>query len=147
MSQSHSQRTVSFADPAREEVSVKTSKLIAAEVRRAVATAYKGEVDDMLKWRHIWKKSGDVCEAVAKGLTGVSTILAFAASSNRDSETTDILAFVSGCVGTAGLVLLTYSAYASRESKQRTSELNHVLHKLGVTPMPDISTAGAGDAV
>ena len=119
--------------------SVQTAKLVKVQVRQDMADAYKEEAHMLVKSRQRWKRGGDWCEAVAKGLTGVGSILAYAASAARDGTTTDILAFVSGCVGTTGLVLLTYSAYATRESRQRTTELNGLLQKLGVTPMPEIA--------
>jgi hypothetical protein len=121
--------------------SIQTAKLVKVQVRQDMADAYKEEAHMLVKSRQRWKRGGDWCEAIAKGLTGVSTILAYAASAAEDGTTTDILAFVSGCVGTTGLVLLTYSSYATRESRQRTTELNGLLQKLGVTPMPEIAAA------
>jgi hypothetical protein len=104
-----------------------------------VAAMYRGEVQSMIKWRDVWKKFGDACEAVSKGLTGVGAVLAFASSAIETPKTADILSFSAGTVGTLGLVLLAYSSYAIRESRQRTLEINHVLDTLGVTPLPDIA--------
>jgi hypothetical protein len=117
----------------------RTSRLVSAEIREMVATAYKGEVQSMIRWRDVWKKAGDTCEAVAKGLTGVSAVFAFAASALRDPRLADIFSFTSGSIGTVGLVLLTYSSYATKESRQRTTELNNMLDSIGVTPLPDIA--------
>jgi len=122
----------------------RTSRLISAEIRDIVAATYKSEVRSSLRWRDIWKKFGDSCEAIAKGLTGVSSVLAFASSAIRDTKTADILSFCSGSVGTIGLVLLTYSNYAIKESKERTEELNVILDRIGVTPMPDINAQDSG---
>jgi hypothetical protein len=117
----------------------RTSRLVSIEIREMIAAAYKGEVQSMLRWRDVWKKAGDTCEAVAKGLTGVSAVFAFAASAVRDTKLSEIFSFTSGSIGTVGLVLLTYSSYATKESRQRTTELNSMLHAIGVTPMPDIA--------
>lgn len=123
----------------RSRIRAHTAKLVASEVRDMIAKAYRGEVQSMIRWRDIWKHVGDGCEATAKCLAGAGAVLAFAASSIRDSKTADILSFASGSVGTLGLVLMTYSAYASRESRQRTMELNNILDSIGVTPLPNIS--------
>ena len=121
----------------------RTARLVRSEIRRAVADEYRREVLHLLKWRHLWKKTGDFAEAFAKGLAGASTVLAFAASSNISQKTTDVLAFTSGCVGTLSLVLLGYSSYATRESQQRTSEMNIMLGALEITPVPDIASQDA----
>ena len=116
-----------------------TGNLVRTEVRQWVADEYRRETAELMKGRFVWKKSADWCEAIAKGLTGASSMFAFAASSNISTKLTDTLAFVSGCIGTLGLVLLTYSSYATRESQNRTAELNRVLYTLNLTPMPGIS--------
>ena len=122
-----------------------TAKLIRAEIRKAVSQQYRGEIVGLMRWRRIWKACGDSCEAVAKGLGGASTILAFAASANKDTQDSDLLAFISGCVGTLSLVLLGYSTYATRESRQRTNEMNSMLQALQITPVPNIATETADD--
>jgi hypothetical protein len=118
-----------------------TSRLVTSDARAMIAAAYRGEIRSMIRWRDIWKRFGDGCEAAAKGLTGVSAILAFASSAIRDPRIADILSFTSGSVGTLGLVLLTYSGYAIHESRERTVELNGVLESIGVTPVPDIASS------
>ena len=121
-------------------MSVHTSGMISSEVRELVAQSIKDEIRSMMRWRDIWKKAGDACEATAKVMTGVGAVLAFASSAIRDTSTADILSFSSGTVGTLGLVMLTFATYASNESKQRTSELNAALTNIGITPLPDIAT-------
>ena len=117
----------------------RTGRLIATEVRGMIATMYRNELRSMIKWRDAWKKIGDSCEALAKCFTGIGAVLAFAASAIHDPKTSDIFSFSSGTVGTIGLVMLTYSSYAIRESKQRTGEVNGILGAIGVTPLPDIA--------
>lgn len=117
----------------------RTARLVSADVRDMIAGAIKEEVASMIRWRDAWKKFGDACEATAKGLTGISAVLAFASSAIQNVKSADILSFVSGSVGTLGLVLMAYSSYAIRESRQRTSELNGVLQSIDVTPVPDIA--------
>lgn len=122
----------------------RTSRLVSSEIRDIIASTYKSEVRSSLRWRDIWKKFGDSCEAVAKGLTGISSVLAFASSAIQERKTADILSFTAGSVGTIGLVLLTYSNYAIKESKERTEELNVILNRIGITPMPDINAQDPG---
>lgn len=137
-----SSRALPPSPPQQQHAPVRTSrtaKLVGADVREMIAGAYRGEIRSMIRWRDIWKRAGDSCEAIAKGLTGISAVLAFASSSVRDTTKADILSFTSGTVGTVGLVLLTYANYAVRESRQRTSEINGMLASIGVTPLPDIA--------
>jgi hypothetical protein len=117
----------------------RTGRLIATDVRTMIAKMYRNEIMSMIKWRDFWKKFGDSCEAIAKCMTGLGAILAFASSAIRDPKTADILSFSSGTVGTIGLVVLAYSSYAIKESKQRTDEMNGILSTIGVTPLPDIA--------
>jgi len=125
----------------------RTARLVQQEVRTLVATSLKQEVKSILRWRGFWKKTGDAFEALAKGLTGVGSVLAFAASAVDNTKTADILSFTSGTVGTVGLVMLAYASYASKESKQRTAEINNVLTSVGVTPIADIVETESADAV
>jgi hypothetical protein len=131
--------------PQRKRITTRTARLVNTEIRSLIAAAYRGEVISSIRWRDTWKKFGDACEAIAKGLTGVSAIFAFASSAIKDFKTAEILSFTSGAVGTVSLVLLAYSSYAIRESRQRTAELNGLLNSIGVTPVPDIAPNDNGD--
>jgi multisubunit Na+/H+ antiporter MnhB subunit len=94
----------------------------------------------MLHGRVMWRKISNICEATAKVLAGVSSVLAFAATSFEHPS----LAFVAGCTNTVGLVLLLFGNYSSKESQERTHQLNAILAAVGVTPMPDISVDVSG---
>lgn len=122
-----------------------TSGYVRSEIRRVLALEYRKEILGLLRSRYWWKRSGDVCEALAKVMTGVGSVLAFAASAEKDADLTDVLAFVAGSVGTMGLVLHGYAAYAGKESRTRTGEMNNILRSLGVTPMPDITLGTRSD--
>ena len=115
-----------------------TSYLIETEVRQLVADTLKDDIRRSLQGRTAWRRVSNAFEAIAKGLTAVSSVLAFAASAVSDADKADILSFTSGTVGTVGLCLLTYAVYAHRESQQRTTELNSVLTSIGVTPVTQI---------
>lgn len=108
-------------------------------MRALVLKYYSEETEEMLQGKKWWRKSGEFLEATSKIMGGVSSILAFAASSNISTPVSDSLAFSSGCIGTFALVILTFSAYASKESRQRTLDLNKLLEKFSITPVPLLS--------
>lgn len=116
----------------------RTARQVSREMRDQVAREYLEESRMLMRSRRRWKVASDLCEAFSKGLAGVGTVLAYAASAIKDQGTTDILAFSSGFVGTIGLTLFAYSSYAVHETRQRTHDLNVLLQVAGVTPMPDI---------
>lgn len=109
-------------------------------MRALVLKYYSEETEEMLKGKRWWRKTGEFLEAASKIMGGVSSVLAFAASSNISTHISDSLAFSSGCIGTFSLVILTFSAYASTESRQRTVDLNKLLEKFSITPVPLLST-------
>lgn len=125
----------------------RTAQLIAEHTREDVAREFAEESRMLLRSRRRWKKTGDLCEAFSKGLAGVGTILAYAASAINTQPATDILAFTSGFVGTVGLTLFAYSSYSTQESRQRTQELNALLQSLGVTPMPELASYDSSNEV
>jgi hypothetical protein len=120
-----------------------TARLIREHVRQIAAEEIEKEVQDFVRSRYSWKRRSEIIETCSKVLTATGSILAFAASSIRDPRISDILAFTSGAVGTTGLVLLTLSFYAAKESQERTTEVNNLLQTIGVTPLPQLS-AGEG---
>lgn len=132
-------------NPVETPVRTQTSYLIAKEVRELVASTIKDDVRSTLRGRSLWRRVSNSFEAIAKGLTAVSSVLAFAASATENVKTADILSFTAGTVGTVGLVLLTYSTYAIKESQQRTQELNTVLMSIGVTPVTSHYEDAPGD--
>jgi hypothetical protein len=106
------------------------------DLRDKVLGFYQYEADDLLHGKNFYRKGGEALEGLSKILGGVSSILAFAASSNLSQPASDALAFSSGVVGTIGLVVLTFSTYALKESRQRTMDLNRILDKFQITPVP-----------
>lgn len=82
-----------------------------------------------------WKVLSDLCETISHLLIGIATILAFAAGFFKN----EYLSFVSGCIGTFSMVFMQFSSYALRESRERTSQVNIILQKLGIDNIPDIT--------
>ena len=124
----------------KQPIRSRTSFLIEKEVRELVAKTVKDDVRSTLSGRTTWRRVSNTFEAVAKGLTAVSSVLAFAASAIDDMKTVDILCFTSGTIGTLGLVLLTYSTYAQREARERTDQVNQILESIGITPVTQLGS-------
>jgi hypothetical protein len=102
---------------------------------------YIHEARELLHDRYAWRKVSNVCEATAKILAGMASVLAFASTSFEHPT----LSFIAGCTNTVGLVLLLFGSYSSKESKERTHQLNAILAAVGVTPVPDIAIDSSGD--
>lgn len=105
-------------------------------VHNMVEAAYIQDVEDTISGRFYWRKLADYAEVMARTLSGVSAVLAFAAG------TYDItaLSFAAGAVQTSAMVLGLWVSYANKESRERARELNAVLRSLGVQPLPDLAS-------
>lgn len=127
--------------PARGAAAVRVSADTLAAVRAGVERGIVDDVHSTLRGRRWWRKAGNAFEATSKAMHGASTVLAFAAGVFSSKETS----FAAGTVGTLGLVLLAFASYAAKESRERTAQLNSVLHSLGLDPVPDIAVPPAAD--
>lgn len=104
-------------------------------IESLVDYSYKRDVRDTIYGRFSWRKCSEFYEAASKILSGVSTIIAFAAGAYDDKA----LSFAAGTVGTVSIVMMTLAAYATKEAKERTDQLNATLEHLGVARVPDIA--------
>lgn len=104
-------------------------------IENLVKYSYKRDVSDTVHGRLSWRRWSNAAEAASKLLAGASTVLAFAAG----VYSSDGLSFAAGSLGTVSLVCMTLAAYAARESRERTDQLNAVLEHVGVAPVPDLS--------
>ena len=107
-----------------------------------------------LMGRFCWKITGDVCETIGHILVGIATIFSFATGISGSISTNEViipnqfqtistaqyLSFVAGCISTGSVVILKFSSYATRESKERTDEINRILTKMGLDTIVDISS-------
>jgi hypothetical protein len=100
-----------------------------------VEKTYYDDVKYNIRSKSRWKIIGDVTEASSYVMTGIATILAFAAGFSSNTW----LSFVAGCFSTGSLVFLQFSSYATRESKERTQQVNKILDKLGIEEIVDIT--------
>lgn len=108
--------------------------------RDLLDSMYYRDVKYNLKSRFRWKFIGDLTEALSHVFTGVATILAFASGFFG----IDLLAFLSGCFGAISLVILQFSSYAVKESRERTIQVNRILRKLGMEEIADITIDSTG---
>lgn len=102
--------------------------------KELVDVSYYEDVKYNIESKSRWKFLGDVSEGIAQLLMGVSSILAFAAGAFNYT----VLSFIAGAIGVGSLVLLRISAYAMKESSERTAQVNRVLDQIGINKIPDI---------
>ena len=114
---------MSTIPPARPNIDAPTREFI----ENLVSYSYKRDVSDTVYGRFSWRKWSNAGEAASKILAGASTMLACAAG----VYSSDSLSFVAGSLGTISLVCMTLSAYAAKESRERTDQLNAVLEHVG----------------
>jgi hypothetical protein len=102
-----------------------------AIVRKEIEKMYISEIKNNVGGRGLWKSVGDYSETSSMVLSGAASVLAFATGFFDLMP----LAFASGCMSTMALAFLTFSAYAHKESKERTARLNKTLETMGVEPV------------
>ena len=106
-----------------------------------IETTYYDDIKYNIKGKTQWKTIGDVCEAVAHGFMSLSTVLAFSAGVFDNK----ILSFIAGSVGVLSFALLRFSSYATKESKERTDQVNLILDSLGIKRLTDIAVDSTMD--
>jgi len=104
---------------------------------------YYSDVKMNIRSKTIWKFVSDLTEALAHILMGLAAVLSFAAGFFDYT----LLSFIGGCFGTSAIVLLQFSSYAMKESKERTERVNKILTKLGIDQMVDISIDSASSKI
>ena len=85
----------------------------------------------------------DWSDGLAQLLMGISVVLAFAAGYFDHY----ILSFIAGCMGTISMVVLKFSSYAMKESKERTDQVNLILRKLGIDTIPIVNTDSIAESI
>lgn len=108
-------------------------------IRDLMNPAYEREARSLLIGRERWKVTRDTFEALSKIISGVASMVAFAAASIKDPTVADWLSFGSGCLGTTSLVMLLFANYSAKSSRARTRELNEILEVAKITPMPQLA--------
>jgi len=97
-------------------------------------TSYIRDIQDMVKWRSRWRKVGNYLECFSQFASLCGVILAFSAGFYN----TQTLSFFSGCAGSVSLAFVKGSAYAFKESQERTESVNVILRSFGIKEIPEI---------
>jgi len=115
------------------------SKMI-SNLRNLAQPAMVDDVKDMFRGRKAWRRTATAAETIGKVLLATSTILAFASASDiADDYTSRILGFVSGSVGTTGLVLGAFANFSRTQAIERTDAANLILGAVNIESVPDIN--------
>lgn len=86
------------------------------------------EISQLIKTRDKWKIVCNVTEISGHICTAIATVLAF--SSGVYSY--EVLSYLAGCINIISLVLLRFSSYAEKESRNRNERLNAIYVKLNI---------------
>ena len=116
-----------------EYANADTDDQVRSKVQLAVRMAYVRDALAAIRQRMAWQVVADACEASSKIIAGIATVLAFASSTYNREE----LSFAAGCVGTCGVTVSVFGAYAMRETRERLIRLNTVLRDVRVQEMSD----------
>jgi hypothetical protein len=84
---------------------------------------------------YVWRKTANICEAMAMLLMVIQAILAFGAATYDMKN----LSFVAGGVNVLSAGLLAYARYCTNESRERVTELNMILKYMDLPEIPVIA--------
>ena len=98
----------------------------------------KDEINTFLYFRRKWRNIGICMETTSKIMVGATSILAFTIGVYPCNI---YLGYWSGCIATASLVCLQFANYSFRESKLSTNNLNVLLTKFHVQPLPELNAS------
>ena len=103
-------------------------------IKKTLNQTIEFDITDTIRWRFIWRKGGDITEAMALITSLISTVLSFSAGVFDYTY----LAFAAGCLGSISLALLRATSYAMKESKEREEQLNILLDKARIRQIPSL---------
>jgi len=95
---------------------------------------YYNDIKYNIKSKSRWKFIGDFTETISYIFNGMTVILTFACGTFDNI----LLSFVAGVFGIIALVLLKFSSYAMKESKERAEQVNILLKKLKIEEIESI---------
>ena len=98
----------------------------------------KDEISTFLFLRRKWRHIGICMETASKIMVGASSILAF---STAVYPCNLYLSYFSGSISTLSLVCLQFANYSFRESKLSTDNLNTLLSKVEIQPIPELNAS------
>lgn len=113
---------------------------IVDQVNELTRPAMINDVKSMLRGRTVWRRTSTITETMGRACAAISTIIAFASASDiAGDDTSRILGFVAGSVGTAGLVLASFANFSRTQATERTDAANLVLKAIDVEAVPDVN--------
>ncbi len=98
----------------------------------------KDEISTFLYLRQKWRNIGICMETTSKLMVGATSVLAFTTSVYPCNTT---LSYSAGCIATLSLVCLQFANYSFRESKLSTNNLNILLSRYHMTPLPELNNS------
>jgi len=104
------------------------------KIKKTLNKTIEFDIADTIRWRFIWRKGGNITEALALLTSLISTVLSFSAGVFDYTY----LAFAAGCLGSISLALLRATSYAMKESKEREEQLNILLSKAKIRQVPSL---------
>jgi len=107
------------------------------EIEQIVNETYLDDVKCTICGRKYLKISADSLEVISEVTRGVSIVLAFLV------PLWEPLSYVSGSIGTCGMVSRGLSSFTMKESKERTTESNLILEKINAQKIVDIAIDSA----
>ncbi len=87
-----------------------------------------------------WRGFSATLETSGKLTSSIGVLLAFAARGefvNYDYEVGKMLAFISGCFGTTGIVLSAFAVFALQKASRHNKSLKEMLSTFGIPDIPN----------
>jgi hypothetical protein len=111
------------------------------ECIQIIKPALLNDVKDMIRGRVLWRRASVLAETMGKASSAAASVLAFASASDlAGGEASRIIGFVSGSVGTLGMVLLMFANFSRSQSIERSDAINLILKDANMEEIPDIAT-------
>lgn len=105
-------------------------------ITELIEPSYYSDVKEMLEGRKCWRITSDVFTTLSKISVGFASVFSFASGTYQNQT----FSFVAGSVSVISLILLQFSSYAAKESKEKTDGLNLILKKLSINDVPEIAS-------
>lgn len=102
-------------------------------IKELIYYAERDDIKDMLKWKHIWKKIGNILIVMSY----IFTFLGIGFSFSTSFFGFTYLAFISGCLNLLGVLFMKGANNAYNESEKRIAEINVITKSFGLKEIPD----------
>ena len=109
--------------------------------KELVDTSYYEDIKYNTRSKSRWKFIGDITEATSHIISSSGVIISFAAGYFGYP----FLSFLAGSLGITSIVLLRFSSYSMRESRERTIQINSLLEAIGINKIVDITIDSADE--